>query len=70
MTTVRCFLSCAVFLAIAGCAPANYVRQSEMLTAPCEISVCSNRGASPARCGCTTYGDVSRRMKEIVGARD
>ena len=64
---VRSLLGSALLcVAVSGCIPANYIQRSTRLSQQCEVIVCRDMGASPGRCGCRSYSEVTRQMKEVL----
>ena len=48
---------------LAGCTPANFIQRARPAP-PCDVQMCLNVGASPARCACQTHEQVQRQIWE------
>ena len=66
MSSAHWLLSCVALVAVSGCSPANYIKRARPAE-PCEVAVCINQGASPARCSCQARIEVIRQMKTVMG---
>ncbi|HEY5758434.1 MAG TPA: hypothetical protein VIU34_21555 [Steroidobacter sp.] len=55
-----------VCIGVAGCTPANFIQRARPAP-PCDVRICTNIGAGPARCGCQTHSQVKRQIRETFG---
>ncbi|MFC4309781.1 hypothetical protein ACFPN2_11875 [Steroidobacter flavus] len=55
-----------VCIGVAGCTPANFIQRVRSAP-PCDVRICTNIGASPARCECQTHEQVKRQLRETYG---
>jgi hypothetical protein len=53
---------------MAGCTPANFIQRVRPAPA-CDVQICMNSGASPARCQCQTHDQVKRQVREAFGGQ-
>jgi hypothetical protein len=51
---------------VAGCTPANFIQRARTAP-PCNVQICTNMGAGPARCECQTHEQVRRQVREAFG---
>ena len=53
-------------IGVAGCTPANFIQRVRSAP-PCNVQICTNIGAGPARCECQTHEQVKRQVREAFG---
>lgn len=67
--TQRCYvIFVLLFIGVAGCTPAHFVQRARPAP-PCDVRICANIGAGPARCQCQTHEQVRRQIRETFGSQ-
>lgn len=51
---------------VAGCTPANFIQRARP-EPPCDVRICRNMGAGPAKCECQTHEQTRRQLREAFG---
>jgi len=65
-TKRRALSAILLCVGLTGCTPANFIQRVQA-PPPCDVRVCLNVGASPARCSCQTHQQVQRQIVQAMG---
>jgi hypothetical protein len=64
--SAKLFYAVSILLgvAVAGCTPANHVRNVRQEPLKCEVRICTNLNTGLARCDCRSSEQAERQLRE------